>query len=116
MRLTDEEVVSALLSERTNAAAAQKLGITERTLYQRMTKGAVKPMLEKAQRQLMEECISEMRRHLSGAADTIVEVMEDVTVAPQVRLNAADMLQRNFMKMTERADILDRLDRLEAML
>ena len=87
MRVTDEEVVAALLEERTNADAAHRLGMTERSLYLRVSKGAVKPKLMKAQEQLLEQCISEMRRHLSDATATIVQVMEDTNVSPQVRLN-----------------------------
>ena len=69
--------------------------------------------MQKAQEQLFEECLSEMRKHLIKATETIIVVMEDDNVSPQIRLNAADMLQRNYLKFTERIDILERLDRLE---
>ena len=113
MRVTDEEVVAALLEERTNAAAAHRLGMTERSLYLRINKGAVKEKLQKAQGQLLDQCISEMRTHLTRAAETIASVMEDTTVSPQVRLNAANMMQMNYLKLTERADIIVRIEALE---
>lgn len=116
MRLTDDEVVAALLSTDTNAAAAQKLGITERTLYLRMNKGAVKPKLEKAQTQILDECLSEMRKHLREAAEITVEIMKNQAVSPQVRLNAADLLQKNFLRLSEHENILERLEQLERML
>ena len=39
--------------------------------------------------------------------------MRDEEAPPQTRLNAADTILRNSMKLSERVDILERLDALE---
>lgn len=44
------------------------------------------------------------------------EICSDTETAPQTRLNAADAIIRNTLKMTEQADILARLDELERQL
>ena len=41
------------------------------------------------------------------------EICEDAEASPQVRLNAADAIIRNSLKLTEQNDILSRLAELE---
>ena len=40
-------------------------------------------------------------------------ICTDPEAAPQVRLNAADAIIRNSLKLTEQTDILNRLQKLE---
>lgn len=42
------------------------------------------------------------------------EICQNTDTAPQVRLNAADAIIRNSLKLTEQNDILARLTELEA--
>ena len=51
--------------------------------------------------------------YLSGAIETMASICNDLEVAPQTRLNAAESIIRNSLKLTEQADILRRLDEVE---
>ncbi len=113
MRVTDEMIVAALVSCQSNKKAAQKLGITERSLYRRLQSEELQRKLREAQNVLIDAAIMEMKRNLQSSVSVIVSVMNNMECSPQVRINAADMIQRNYLKLSERADILDRLDRLE---
>ena len=113
MRITDEQIVSALLATESNRKAAQKLGITERSLYRRLQSEELQLKLRDSQNALVKEAVAKMRKKLSAATDVFVRIMTDENAALQTRCYAADLLQKNFLKLSERSDILDRLDRLE---
>lgn len=116
MRITDEQIVSALLGTESNRKAAQRLGMTERSLYRRLQSEELQRKLRDSQNDLVNEAVAEMKKNLSAATDVIVSVMKNKNAAPQTRLYAADLLQRNFLKLSERVDIIERLDRLESEL
>ncbi len=113
MRVTDEEIIAALLNSPTNRDAAATIGMNERHFYKRLQSEELRAKLRAVQEKLLDDTVSEMRKNLTEATAVIVSVMKNPEVSPQTRINAADMLQRNYLKLSERADILDRLDRLE---
>ncbi len=51
---------------------------------------------------------------MTEAVAVVAGIMGENANAPQVRLNAAEAIIRNGMKLTEQTDILSRLDALEA--
>ena len=116
MRVSDEKIIAVLLSSQTNREAAQRLKMNERHLYTRLQDEAFRSKLQAAQRKILDDVVLDMQSNLKEAAAVIVGVMRDSNNSPQTRLNAADMLQRNYLKLSERTDVLDRLDRLEEML
>lgn len=116
MRVTDEQIVTALLSSQSNKKAAQTLGMTERSLYRRLQSEELQRKLRDAQNDLVNDAVSEMKRNLSAATAVIVSVMCNDEFSPQVRINAADMICRNYLKLSEHTEILERLSRLEEMM
>lgn len=116
MRITDEQIVAALLSSQNNRKAAQALGMTERSLYRRLQSEELQRKLRDAQNTLVDDAVSEMKQNLSAATAVIVSVMNNNEFSPQVRINAADMICRNYLKLSEHIEILRRLDRLEETL
>ncbi len=113
MKVSDEEIVSALMTQPTNEAAAVAVGLSLRHFYVRLKTDAVKSKLREAQQLLVRNALDEMRKNLSDSTAVIVSVMNDKAVPAQTRINAADMLQRNYLKLSERQDILERLEHLE---
>lgn len=116
MRVTDEQIVTALLTAETNRKAAQSLGMTERHFYKRLQSESLQAMLRAAQEKILDDTVAVLRKNLTAAANVMASVMNDEKVPPQVRLNAADAMTKNYLRLSERADILDRLDRLEGLL
>lgn len=56
-----------------------------------------------------------LQANINRAVTELVAIIEDDETAPQVRLNAIDMLLRHAYKQTEIVDILERLDVLEKL-
>ena len=56
-----------------------------------------------------------LQTHLGAAIEAMGEIVNDKETNPQTRLNAAEAVIRNTLKLTERTDVLDRLDALERL-
>lgn len=98
-KITDAEIVAALLSNPTNQAAADALGITIRHLYTRMEKPSFQQLYKSAQQDLMSDAVNLARRNLSKAVEVIAEIMSNPEISPQIRINAAAVLLRNATRL-----------------
>ena len=56
-----------------------------------------------------------LQASMNRAVTELVAIIEDPNTAPQVRLNAIDMLFRHTYKQTEIVDIMERLEALEKL-
>ncbi len=116
MKVSDERLIAALLSCRTNSEAAESLGIAERTLYDRMKKPEFQEKLAEAKARLLEGATASAQGRMSEAVAVMVEIMNDKQAGSQTRLNAADAVMRNSLKLTELVDVTKRVDELETMI
>lgn len=112
-RLTDEEIVSALIECGTIKAAAGRLGVQIKTIYARMKQDSFKELYNRAKTDLVKAATAKMQGYLVEACAVVAAIMNDTETAQQTRLNAADCIIRNTLKMLEQTDILVRLDELE---
>lgn len=85
------------------------------TVYARLKDPDFKKKYDELRLDLLERNTAKIQMQLGSAIDVMAEVMLDGENSPQVRLNAADALIRNNLKLTEQADILRRLEALERM-
>ena len=113
MKTPDERIISALLSNGSNKAAAIACGLSEKQLYRRMDSPTFKVKLAEARARLVDIAVTALEGRMAQAVDTMTEIMGDKEAPPQTRLNAADAVLRNSLKLTERRDILERLDTIE---
>lgn len=95
-------------------AAAEACGTSESQIYARLRIPEFKARYDEARRELLERNTAALQAHLGAAIETMGQICTDAETAPQVRLNAADAIIRNSLKLTEQADILARLAALEA--
>lgn len=116
MKVPDEKIISALLSCSTNKQAAAACGITEKQLYNRMSTATLKTKLAEARARLLDGATAALQARMGEAVDTMTTVMQDPDTPAQTRLNAAEAVLRNSLKLSERGDILARLDALEEAL
>lgn len=114
MKVTDEAIISALLSCPNNVQAAAACGITREQLYRRIRAPAFKDKMREARAEILENATRALQTATSGAVDTMVSIMQDKANSAQVRLNASESIIRNCLRMTEQNEILQRLDELEA--
>lgn len=113
MKTPDERIISALLSNSTNKEAAAACGLSEKQLYRRMDSPTFKVKLAEARARLVDIAVTALEGRMAQAVDTMTEIMGDKEAPPQTRLNAADAVIRNSLKLSERGEVLDRLAAIE---
>lgn len=111
----DEQILCALVSNTTIKAAAKECRIAESTIYARLKDPEFKKQYDAMRFDLLERNTAQIQMQLGSAIQTMADVMNDGENSPQVRLNAADALIRNNLKLTEQTDILRRLEALERL-
>lgn len=114
MKVTDEAIINALFSFKTNQQAADACGITREQLYRRIRAPSFQEKLREARSCILDGATRSLQAATSGAVDTMVTIMQDEKNPPQVRLNASESVVRNCLRLTEQQEILRRLDELEA--
>ena len=90
--VTDEQIISALLNNRTMKESAQSIGLTERTVYSRMQEDDFKVLYKAVKADVIRGSVFSINQQLGAALDTVVEIMQDKNVSPAIRLQAADKI------------------------
>ena len=114
-RKNDEIILAALLSTPTVRAAAEACGVSESVIYSRLKEPDFKDRYDKERREMLTQSAAALQTHLGAAIEAMGEIVNDKETNPQTRLNAAEAVIRNTLKLTERTDVLDRLDALERL-
>lgn len=109
----DEKIIAALIANPTIRAASEACGISETQIYARLRIPEFKARYDEARCELLEQATVALQGRLAGAVEVMVEICSDAETPPQTRLNAADAIIRNSLKLTEQNDILRRISELE---
>lgn len=105
MKVSDEEIVSALLTSSTNEQAAKKIGLSVTQLYRRMKTEAFKNRYSVAKQQIFEIVLEKAQLALSEALDTMIDVMRDQNSGQQIKLNAAVALVNTATRLQKSANL-----------
>lgn len=100
--ISDEEIIAALMLHRTVGEAAAAIGITPRTVYERMREQDFQAEYRDAKSDILRGAVLKMTQALSAAVDAVQEIMEGEDVNPAVRLQAAQAIINNAVKLSER--------------
>lgn len=109
-----EIMLNALLTCPTVREASATTSISESTIYAWLKKDDFKAELDRRRGELVTDTKNYLQSRLRETTEVIFSIMNDTTAPPQTRLNAASEAFRNTIKLIEQADILNRLDALEA--
>ena len=90
-KVTDEILISALVSHRTIKEAALSCGISERTVYSKLRDAQFEQAYQCARTDILRGTVSEVSRQVQDALGVIGEIMHS-EASEQVRLNAAKMI------------------------
>ena len=112
-RLTDEEIIAALIAQGSIKGAAACLQCTTRTLYDRMKKPEFKQLYTQAKAEIIKTATAKLQGQICGAIDTLAEIMTDTETARQTRVNCAVAILQNAARFTETTDIIERLEAIE---
>ena len=103
--ISDEVIISSLISNGTIKAAAAAIGISERSIYDRMSSGDFKALYKSAKADVVRKAIFELNNQLGAAVETVVSIMQDDEINPAIRLQAAQTILNNANKFSERLNI-----------
>lgn len=109
----DEIILQALLSCSTIKQASEVTGIPEPTIYSKLRNDNFKLRYNEAKRRILDGTVNMLRSQLQSATATIINIMNDTSVAAQTRLNAARSVFDYSIKLTEQTEIFERLEALE---
>ncbi len=108
-----ETAVAALLTEATIGGAAAKVGVTERTLHRWLDDPDFAEAYRAARREAVQQAISRLQQVSTHAVTVLLSLMADQTVAPGVRLWAAEKVLDLALRTVELEDLQQRIEALE---
>lgn len=100
--VSDEQIIAAILNNRTLKAAAAAAGISERALYDRMNDGEFQALYKAAKADLIRAAVFNLNSKLQEAIDTVAEIMTDQENNAAIRLQAAQTILNNAGKFAQR--------------
>lgn len=103
----DEAIISSLMANGTLKAAAAAVGISERTLYDRMNDGEFRAKYTAAKADIVRAAVVRLNSKLQAAIDVAAEIMENKDNNPAIRLQAAQTILNNAGKFSERLQITE---------
>lgn len=113
MTSNEERALSALLTSKTKLEAAEKAGITDRTMRRYFENPEFCQRYREAFAGVIEDATRQAQALLMPALSTLQTVMEDEEIPAQARITAAKSIIDYSLKLTEQADILEQLRELE---
>lgn len=91
-KVADEQIVAALLACGSIRAAAANIGVTERTIYDRMKSQEFKFLYEQARADVLRSALSSVNGKLTEALETVAAIMKNDDINPATRLQAAQTI------------------------
>lgn len=113
MTPNEERALSALLTSKTKLEAAEKAGITDRTMRRYFENPEFCQRYREAFAGVVQDATRRAQQLLDPALSTLQTVMEDEEIPAQARITAARSILEYSMKLCEQTDILNQLRELE---
>lgn len=100
--VNDEKLIAALLENTTVRAAAKAAGVSESTMFKRLTDEQFVHAVHEQRHYLLLEAANNVQRRISEAVDVIAEIMHDEEAPPQIRLSAAESVIKNAFEISHK--------------
>lgn len=116
MKVTDNQLISALLSCPTIKLASDEVGLSEQAVYSRLRKPDFRTKLQNARTTQFQVISSKLEDANFKALDTIIAILDDKETSAGIRVKAAQTLLDLSLKNREQIDVISRIENLEEML
>jgi hypothetical protein len=116
MKVTDNQLISALLSCPTIKLASESVGLSEQSVYSRLRKPDFREKLQNARTTQFQVISSKLEDANFKALDTLINILDDSEVSAGIKVRASQTLLDLSLKNREQADIISRIENLEQML
>lgn len=113
MRSDKEKALSALLTSDTKAEAAEKAGISDRTLRSYLSDPVFKAEYQRRKRKLISDATQQIQKSMSVAVSTLRKIIQSKSSKDSDRITAARLILEFGLRYTEITDLLSRLEDLE---
>lgn len=114
MTPSKEKALAALLTCTTKQQAAEKAGISPRTLRDYFKDAEFVEAYNRAFAGVVQDATRQAQQTLQPALLTLKEIMEDADIAPAARVQACRTALEYAIRLTDQNDIAERLTELEA--
>lgn len=99
--ISDEIIISALVTNGTATAAAKAVGISAKTIYDRMGNSDFLTLYRDVKADILRQSVTNLNGHISAAVQTVVSVMNDKENNAAVRLQAAQTILNTAAKFSK---------------
>lgn len=106
--------MTALLTTRSVPEAARAAGVSERTVYSRLSNEGFCAAYEQKRRATLDNACKCLQSALTDAVEVLTAIMKDAEAATQHRITAARSVLEYGVKLTELTDLAARVEALEA--
>lgn len=113
MKVTDNDIMAALLCNGSPSAAARELGISHTTVIKRTQNPKFMKKFRGCQEILLQSAVSTMKVRMSECIETLTSIMKNPAAPYSVRVSAADSMLRHCRGYIETVEITKRLAALE---
>lgn len=103
--VSNEEIIAALLANGTIKEAAHAAGISPRTVYDRMQEKNFRAEYMEAKSGIIRLAVFKINKALTSAIDITSDIMQDESVNPAIRLQAAQTILNNAGKFAKRLSL-----------
>lgn len=105
-----------MITQPSVAQASKACGLSETQIYARLKEPEFAKQYKEARRDLLTNCAAALQNRMGAATEKLAEVMDDDGTPAQARIQAASAILRFGLTLTEKVDILERLDELEQLI
>lgn len=116
MRVTDNQLISALLSSATIKQASDEVGLSEQAVYSRLRKVDFRTKLQNARNDQFQVISSKLEDANFKALNTLVSILDDSEVSAGIKVRASQTLLDLSLRNREQIDVISRIENLEEML
>lgn len=113
MKQNDEKILSALLTSVTIEKAAEKAGVTEKTVRNRLADDGFRNEYDQRRRSMVDNACRILQVSMSSAASVLASIMQDKKISPTARIAATRSVLDYGVKLTELTDLAARVAALE---
>ena len=91
----ETQVINAMLLYPSVAQVSKAVNIPTRLIYTMMQNDSFKERLSEAREQATAETITYLQGNLSTCAESLIEIVKDKSISPQIRVNAINAVFNN---------------------
>ncbi len=114
--MTDNQLISALLTCPTIKLASEKVGISEQSVYARLRKPDFRMKLQSERNTHFQVISSKLEDANFKALETLINILDNDEVSAGIKVRASQILLDLSLKNREQVDILQRIESIEEML